>query len=188
MPRISGFDRNQSVFFCLDNYISPDNPVRIIDAFVDSLNLENLDFITFKSSAPGQQPYSRFDLLKLHLYGYTNGIRSSRKLANECLRNLELIWLIGGITPSKSSISDFVKVNEIPLQINVLWDILIFFAEALKLLELKQLLFVLPMISNDWQIFPKLKILSKNWRISSSVFTTFLLIFPFFTKKSQTLF
>ena len=116
MPRISGFDRNQSVFFCLDNYISPDNPVRIIDAFVDSLNLENLGFITFKSSAPGQQPYSRFDLLKLHLYGYTNGIRSSRKLANECLRNLELIWLIGGITPSKSSISDFVKVNEIPLQ------------------------------------------------------------------------
>ena len=116
MPRISGFDRNQSVFFCLDNYIASNNPVRIIDAFVNMLNLEDLGFITFKSSAPGQQPYSRFDLLKLHLYGYINGIRSSRKLANECLRNLELMWLIGGITPSKSSISDFVKVNEIPLQ------------------------------------------------------------------------
>lgn len=116
MPRISSFDRNQSVFFCLDNYISSDNPVRIIDAFVDNLNLEDLGFITFKSSAPGQQPYSRFDLLKLLLYGYTNGIRSSRKLAAECLRNLELMWLIGGISPSKSSISDFVKVNELPLQ------------------------------------------------------------------------
>ena len=116
MPRISGFDRNQSVFFCLDNYISPDNPVRIIDAFVSDLNLQDLGFVTFKSSAPGQQPYSRFDLLKLHLYGYINGIRSSRKLATECLRNLELMWLIGGITPSKSSISDFVRVNEIPIQ------------------------------------------------------------------------
>ena len=116
MPRISGFDRNQSVFFCLDNYISPDNPVRIIDAFVSDLNLQDLGFVTFKSSAPGQQPYSRFDLLKLHLYGYINGIRSSRKLATECLRNLELMWLISGITPSKSSISDFVRVNEIPIQ------------------------------------------------------------------------
>ena len=116
MPRISGFDRNQSVFFCLDNYISDDNPVRIIDAFVNSLNLEDLGFVTFKSAAPGQQPYSRFDLLKLHLYGYTNGIRSSRKLAAACYDSISLMWLIGGITPSKSYISDFVKVNEIPLQ------------------------------------------------------------------------
>lgn len=116
MPRISGFDRNQSVLFCLDNCISSDNPVRIIDAFVNNLNLEDLGFITFQHSSPGQQPYSRFDLLKLHLYGYVSGIRSSRKLAAECCRNLELIWLISGITPSKSSISDFVKVNEIPLQ------------------------------------------------------------------------
>ena len=116
MPRISGFDRNQSVLFCLDNYISSNNPVRIIDAFVDMLNLEDLGFITFKSSAPGQQPYSRFALLKLLLYGYTNGIRSSRKLAAACYDSISLMWLIGGITPSKSSISDFVKVNEIPLQ------------------------------------------------------------------------
>ena len=105
MPRISGFDRNQSVLFCLDNCISSDNPVRIIDAFVNNLNLEDLGFITFQHSSPGQQPYSRFDLLKLHLYGYVSGIRSSRKLAAECCRNLELIWLISGITPSKSSIS-----------------------------------------------------------------------------------
>lgn len=116
MPHISSIDRNQSIFFCFDNFIDPNNPVRIIDAFVDSLNLEELGFRTFKSSAPGQQPYSRFDLLKLHLYGYVNGIRSSRKLATECSRNLELMWLINGISPSKSSISDFVKVNEIPIQ------------------------------------------------------------------------
>ncbi len=116
MARISSIDRNQTFLFCLDNYISDDNPVRIIDSFVNNLNLEQLGFITFKSSAPGQQPYSRSDLLKLHLYGYVSGIRSSRKLATECSRNIELIWLINGILPSKSSISDFVKVNEVPIQ------------------------------------------------------------------------
>ena len=111
-----GFNRNQSILFCLDDYISDNNPVRVIDAFVNGLNLEELGFLTFKSSAPGQQPFSRSDLLKLHIYGYINGIRSSRKLANECIRNIELIWLIGGISPSKSSISDFLKVNELPFQ------------------------------------------------------------------------
>lgn len=108
MPHISRFDRNQSFIFRLDDHISEDNPVRIIDAFVDSLDLKSLGFITFDSSAPGQQPYSRYDLLKLVLYGYTSGIRSSR--------NLELIWLINGITPSKTSISDFIKDNELPIQ------------------------------------------------------------------------
>ena len=102
--------------FCPDDYIPEDSPVRILDAFVNSLNLEELGYITFASSAPGQQPYSRFDLIKLHLYGYINGIRSSRKLAAECSRNIELMWLINGISPSKSLISDFVKVNETAIQ------------------------------------------------------------------------
>ena len=116
MPRIPNFNRNQSFIFCPDDYIPEDSPVRILDAFVNSLNLEELGYITFASSAPGQQPYSRFDLIKLHLYGYINGIRSSRKLAAECSRNIELMWLINGISPSKSLISDFVKVNETAIQ------------------------------------------------------------------------
>lgn len=116
MPHISSLNRNQSTIFCLDNYISSDNPVRIIDAFVNKLNLQALGSVTFESSKPGQQPYSRSDLLKLHLYGYISGIRSSRKLSAACHDSLSLIWLIGGITPSKSSITDFIKVNEIPIQ------------------------------------------------------------------------
>lgn len=125
MPRISHFDRNQAFIFRLEDHVSEDNPVRITDAFVDSLDLNSLGFITFASSAPGQQPYSRSDLLKLVLYGYTSGIRSSRKLAAECCRNLELIWLINGITPSKTSIADFIKDNEVPIQ-NVFKDFVTF--------------------------------------------------------------
>lgn len=116
MPHISSFNRNQSLFFCFDNYISSDNPVRIIDAFVDKLNLESLGFVTFKTSSPGQKPYSRHDLLKLLLYGYISGIRSSRKLASACHDSISLMWLISGSTPAKSCISDFVKVNESPIQ------------------------------------------------------------------------
>ena len=85
-----GFNRNQSILFCLDDYISDNNPVRVIDAFVNGLNLEELGFLTFKSSAPGQQPFSRSDLLKLHIYGYMNGIRSSVFVI------LNLFGLLGG--------------------------------------------------------------------------------------------
>ena len=116
MPRISNFNRNQSLLFCFDNYISPDNPVRLIDALVNKLNLEKLGFHTFKTSAPGQKPYSRYDLIKLLLYGYISGICSSRKLASACYDSISLMWLISGATPSKSCICDFVKNNEVPIQ------------------------------------------------------------------------
>ena len=112
MARISSFDRNQSVICCFEDFIKQDNPVRLIDAFVNSLDLKKLGFTTYQSSAPGQQPYSRSDLLKLHLFGYVNGIRSSRKLADACHDSISLMWLVNGITPSKSLISDFIKVNE----------------------------------------------------------------------------
>lgn len=112
MAYISGFDRNQSSFFAFDDFISNDNPVRLIDSFVDFLDLDALGFITFSPSAPGQQPYKRSDLLKLHLYGYVNGIRSSRKLAFEASRNIELIWLLNSVSPAKSCIANFVKVNQ----------------------------------------------------------------------------
>lgn len=83
MAYISGFDRNQSFLFSLNDFISDNNPVRLIDLFVDLLDLPSLGFISHSPSSPGQRPYRSSDLLKLHLYGYVNGIRSSRKLAAE---------------------------------------------------------------------------------------------------------
>lgn len=116
MPYISGFDRNQSFLFSLDNFIDENNSVRLIDAFVDSLNLNDLGFITYSPSSRGQQPYNRSDLLKLHIYGYVNGIRSSRKLALESSRNIELMWLLNSASPAKSCISDFIKENKIAIK------------------------------------------------------------------------
>lgn len=116
MAHISNFDRNQTLFFCFDNYIPIDSPVRLVDAFVDKLNLNSLGFLTFDSSAPGQKPYSRHSLLKLIIFGYMSGMRSSRKLASACSDSISFIWLTSGASPSKSSIADFVKVNELPIQ------------------------------------------------------------------------
>ena len=116
MPYISGFDRNQVLLFSLDNFVPHDSFVRIIDAFVQHLDLNDLGFSTFSPSSPGQQPYNRADLLKLHIYGYVNGIRSSRKLALEATRNIELMWLLNCVSPAKSSISNFVKDNKLPIK------------------------------------------------------------------------
>ncbi len=116
MPYISGFDRNQSFLFSLNDFVDPNSLVRLIDSFVSFLNLDELGFITYSPSSRGQQPYNRADLLKLHIYGYCNGIRSSRKLATEATRNIELMWLLNNATPAKSCISDFVKSNKTPIK------------------------------------------------------------------------
>ena len=115
MAYISGFDRNQSFLFSLNDFISDNNPVRLIDLFVDLLDLPSLGFISHSPSSPGQRPYRSSDLLKLHLYGYVNGIRSSRKLAAECSRNVELMWLLNNVSPAKSCISDFIRLNKSPI-------------------------------------------------------------------------
>lgn len=112
MPRISRSDRNQISLFCPNDYVSKDNPVRLIDAFVASLDLEKLDFKTYAPSLRGQQPYDRADLIKLHIYGYMNGFRSCRSLATEASRNIELMWLLNCASPEKSCIADFVKENK----------------------------------------------------------------------------
>lgn len=116
MAYISGFDRNQSFLFSLDNFIDENNPVRLIDCFVDFLDLNSLGFTIYSANNPGQRPYKCSDLLKLHIYGYVNGIRSSRKLAKECSRNIELMWLLNNVSPAKSCISDFVKNNKEPIK------------------------------------------------------------------------
>ena len=96
----------------LDERISDDNPVRAIDAYVDTLDLVSLDFTNVTSSSNrGQPPFDPASLLKLYLYGYMNGVRSSRKLEKECQRNLEVIWLMEKQQPSYKTIANFRKDN-----------------------------------------------------------------------------
>lgn len=96
----------------LDQLIDEDNPVRVIDAYVDSLDLKVLGFIEYDGSHKGQAPYRRKDLLKLHIYGYLNKMRASRRLEAEARRNLELMWLVNGITPDHGTIAGFVTQNK----------------------------------------------------------------------------
>lgn len=95
----------------LDEMIEEENPVRAIDAFVESLCLVEIGIKEYTKHSPGQQPYERKDLLKLFIYGYFNKIRSSRSLETECKRNLELMWLVNGIQPDHGTISLFLKEN-----------------------------------------------------------------------------
>ncbi len=92
MKYIEGQDRNQLTLFpeCVEDYISEDNPVRVIDAFVNSLDMKQLGFRRFAPEDTGRPPYDPRDLLKLYIYGYFNKIRSSRRLMQECRRNIEL--------------------------------------------------------------------------------------------------
>lgn len=98
---------------CYDEMISEDNPVRVLDAFVDSLDMKQLNFKNSdrKINLAGRPSYNPKDLLKLYLYGYFNGIRSSRKLAKECERNIEVFWLIKELKPDFRTISEFRKDN-----------------------------------------------------------------------------
>ncbi|WP_153800817.1 transposase [Foetidibacter luteolus] len=116
MQFIQGTNRHQTYFATLDDQLSPDNPVRLIDAFVDKLELEKLGFTKTSHHSEGRPPYHPGVLLKLYLYGYFHKIRSSRKLEKECLRNIELQWLIQQLQPNYHTIADFRKVHVKPLQ------------------------------------------------------------------------
>ena len=106
-------DRAQISFLpeCVEDYIDEENPVRVIDAFVDSLDMEALGFRKAKPAQTGRPAYDPRDLLKLYLYGYLNRIRSSRMLMRECGRNIELFYLLGGLKPDFRTIGDFRKDN-----------------------------------------------------------------------------
>jgi transposase len=101
---------------CLDQGIAEDNVVRVIDAFVNWLDLEKLGFQNSSDKLLGSSMYPPGVLLKLYLYGYLNRIRSSRRLELECTRNIELHWLLNRLTPSYHTIADFRKNNSVPLQ------------------------------------------------------------------------
>ncbi len=96
----------------IEDYVDEDNPVRAIEAFVNSLDLGTLGFGHCEAdNHAGQPPYDPASLLKLYLYGYLNSVRSSRRLERESVRNLEVIWLMGGLKPSYKTIANFRKDN-----------------------------------------------------------------------------
>lgn len=113
MHYITGFNRKQAVLIpeTIDLLIDKNNPVRFIDAFVESLNVVEYGFRDIKNTKNGRPPFNPKDLLKLYLYGYLNKIRSSRALEKEAKRNIELIWLIKGLVPDHNTISNFRRDN-----------------------------------------------------------------------------
>jgi len=114
MGYIKGHDRNQIILFpeTINDYISEDNSVRIIDEYVNQLDLEKYGFKRTTPSRIGRPPYNPKDLLKLYIYGYLNRVRSSRRLEHEATRNLEVIWLLNKLKPDFKTIADFRKDNK----------------------------------------------------------------------------
>jgi transposase len=118
MNHRTGLDRSQTLLFPerLEDYIAPENPVRFLDAFVAKLDLRSLKFAKASCANTGRPPYDPAALLKLYLYGYLHRVRSSRTLEAECHRNVEVIWLLGKLTPDFKTIADFRKDNLSPLK------------------------------------------------------------------------
>ena len=110
---VAGADRGQSTLLpeCLDDFIDESNAVRVIDAFVDALNLAELGFDGVEPAATGRPSYHPSVLLKLYIYGYLNRVQSSRRLEREAGRNVEVMWLLGRLIPDHKTIADFRKDN-----------------------------------------------------------------------------
>ena len=113
MKYVEGQARQQMTLLpdCIEDYIGEDNPVRVIDAFVDGLDIGKMGFMRATPNETGRPSYDPRDLLKLYVYGYFNRIRSSRRLMMECRRNVELFYLLGKLTPDFRTIADFRKDN-----------------------------------------------------------------------------
>ena len=110
---VEGADRGQSTLFpeCLEDWVGEDNPVRLIDVFVDNLDLADLGFSGVEPQATGRPSYHPAVLLKLYVYGYLNAVQSSRRLEREAGRNVEVMWLTRRLVPDHKTIADFRKDN-----------------------------------------------------------------------------
>jgi transposase len=110
---VEGQDRSQVTLFpeSLDEYIAEDNPVRVVDVFVEELDLKDLGFEGAEPEATGRPAYHPATLLKIYIYGYLNRVQSIRRLERETQRNVELIWLTGRLSPDFKTIADFRKDN-----------------------------------------------------------------------------
>jgi len=110
---VEGADRGQSTLFpeCLDDWVDQDNPIRVIDAFVDALDLAELGFEGVEPAETGRPAYHPSALLRLYIYGYLNRVQSSRRLEREAGRNVELMWLLCRLVPDHKTVADFRKDN-----------------------------------------------------------------------------
>src|SRR6266487_3162334 len=110
---VEGEDRTRVTMLpeCLDDYIEAENPVRVIEVFVDELDLGELGFAGVEPLATGRPSYHPAVLLKIYIYGYLNRIQSSRRLEREAQRNVELMWLTGRLRPDFKTIANFRKDN-----------------------------------------------------------------------------
>src|SRR6266536_3004549 len=110
---VEGCDRRQIALLpdCLDDYVSEDSPVRVVDVFIDELDLAALGFSGVVPEATGRPSYHPATLLKIYLYGYLNQVQSSRRLEREARRNIEVMWLTGKLAPDFKTIADFRRDN-----------------------------------------------------------------------------
>jgi transposase len=110
---VEGVDRGQSTLLpeCLDDWIDENNPVRVIDAFVEALNLGEVGFAGVEPETTGRPSYHPSVLLKLYIYGYLNRVQSSRRLEREAGRNFEVMWLLRRLVPDHKTVADFRKDN-----------------------------------------------------------------------------
>ena len=115
---VAGPDRGQSTLLpeCLDDFIGESNPVRVIEVFVDALDLAEMGFDGVDPAATGRPAYHPSLLLKLYIYGYLNRVQSSRRLEREAGRNVELMWLLSRLAPDHKTIADFRKDNSLALR------------------------------------------------------------------------
>jgi transposase len=115
---VEGMDRGQSTLFpeCLEDWLDEDNPVRVVDVFVDELDLAEVEFSGVEPEVAGRPSYHPSVPLKLYIYGSLNRVQSSRRLQREALRNVEVMWLLGRLAPDHKTIADFRKDNGLAIR------------------------------------------------------------------------
>jgi transposase len=113
---VEGVDRGQTTLFpeCLEDWIGEDNPVRVVDVFVEELDLAELGFGGVDPEATGRPSYHPSILLKLYIYGYLNRVQSSRRLEYEAGRNVEVMWLLGRLVPDHKTIPTSARTMALP--------------------------------------------------------------------------
>ena len=116
MGFIDGSSRDQTSYWSFEDMVDEESMVRVIDRYIDKSDLEKLGFNRTQAASTGRPGYAATHLAKLYVYGYENGIRSSRKLEKETKRNVEVMWLLDGLTPDYKTISEFRRLNIRPLQ------------------------------------------------------------------------
>lgn len=133
MAYLDSQDRFQLQMCSMEELIDKENPVRFIDAFVDHLDLSQIGFLVSEVKTEGRPAFDPKVFLKLYFYGYLNGLRSSRKLEKETIRNVEVHWLLGGLSPNYHSISDFRKIN--PKALKTTFKIFVLFLKDADLIR-----------------------------------------------------